>query len=252
MTILDEIVENKIKQLEKEKILRPLASLKALDLKEVRDFEDSIREKDFAVIAEIKKASPSKGVIVEEFNVEEIASNYDKFDIAAISVLTEKKYFLGNDKNIIKAKKKSSKPILRKDFIVDEYQLYQARVIGADAVLLIAAILKNKLAEFYEKAKGLGLGCLVEVHNKEELENALSCGCNIIGINNRNLKDFEVSLKTTENLLKYIPKDKLVISESGIQSLEDIKYLKSIGVKGVLIGESFMRNPEKVKAFLEV
>jgi indole-3-glycerol phosphate synthase len=252
MTILDEIVENKIKQLEEEKALMPLAALQALEFESVRDFEASINEKQFAIIAEIKKASPSKGIIAEAFNVAEIASNYDKFNIAAISVLTEKKYFLGNDGNILIAKKNSEKPILRKDFIVDEYQLYQARAIGADAVLLIAAILKDKLGPFYKKAKALGLACLVEVHNKEEIELALSCGCNIIGINNRDLKDFKVSLKTTENLMQYIPKNKLVISESGIQSLEDIKYLKSIGVKGVLIGESFMRNPEKVKAFLEV
>lgn len=251
MNILEEIVENKLKQLIEEKSMFPLEVLKAQKFNKINDFEVSIREKEFAVIAEIKKASPSKGIIVENFDVEEIARNYDRYNIAAISVLTEKKYFLGNDKNIIKAKKNATKPILRKDFIVDEYQLYQARAIGADAVLLIAAILKDKLKEFYDKALSLGLSCLVEVHNKEELDKVLLCGCNIIGINNRNLKDFKVSLKTTESLLKYIPKDKLVISESGIQNIEDMKYLKNIGVNGVLIGESFMRNPEKIKEFLE-
>ena len=142
-------------------------------------------------------------------------------------------------------------PILRKDFIIDKYQIYQSVALDADAILLIAAVLKDKLKSYYELATSLGLHCLVEVHNKAEIELALECDCKIIGINNRDLNDFYVDIHTTENLMKYIPKDKIVVSESGISSINDVKYLKSIGASAVLIGESFMRKPDSVKTFLE-
>jgi indole-3-glycerol phosphate synthase len=162
-------------------------------------------------------------------------------------VLTEKQFFKGNDKYIEMVKKVNSKPILRKDFIIDEYQIFQAKAIGADAVLLIASILGSNIKRFYNLAKELGLHCLTEVHNEKELDTTLCAGCDIVGINNRDLRDFTVNLKTTEKLIKHIPKDTIVVSESGIKTSEDIKYLRSLGVNAVLIGETFMRNIDSIQ-----
>lgn len=206
-----------------------------------RNFKKSLKEREFSIIAEIKKASPSKGIIAEDFNPVEIAKLYETLPIAAISVLTEKKFFMGHEDYINKVREVTTKPILRKDFIVDTYELYESKYIGANAVLLICAVLGKKLPKFYNLAKTLGLDTLVEVHNEEELNIAQECGAEIIGINNRNLKDFTVDLGTTERLMKAMEKGKIVISESGIKTKEHIKYLKSLGVKGALIGESFMR-----------
>lgn len=206
-----------------------------------RNFKKSLKEREFSIIAEIKKASPSKGIIAEDFNPVKIAKLYETLPIAAISVLTEKKFFMGHEDYINKVREVTTKPILRKDFIVDTYQLYESKYIGANAVLLICAVLGEELSKFYNLAKNLGLDILVEVHNEGELNIAKECGAEIIGINNRNLKDFTVDLGTTERLMKYVDKGKIVISESGIKGNGDIKYLKSLGVKGALIGESFMR-----------
>ena len=162
-------------------------------------------------------------------------------------------FFKGSNDFIKDAKEITAKPILRKDFIIDEYQIYEAYEIGADAILLIAAILPGKLKSFYHLASSLGLHVLIEVHNEKELEEALETGGKIIGINNRDLKSFQVSLKHTEKLIKYIPKDKIVVSESGIATVEDIKYIESLGVNAVLIGEAFMRNIEdelKINEFI--
>ncbi|WP_127836649.1 indole-3-glycerol phosphate synthase TrpC [Clostridium prolinivorans] len=243
--ILDEIVEVKKKQLKIEKSERSLDDLiKNIKPRDIRNFEKALNKDSISIIAEIKKASPSKGVIIENFNHKSIAKIYEQIDIDAISVLTEKHFFKGNDKYIKDVKEISSKPVLRKDFIIDEYQIYQALDIGADAILLIAAILPGKLKKFYDLASSLGLHVLIEVHNESELYEALESGGKIIGINNRDLKTFKVSLDNTEKLVKSIPKDKIIVSESGIANAEDVKYLKSFGVNAILVGETFMRNIE--------
>ena len=247
--ILDEIVSYKMKQLEEEKENQPLYKFehKIIDIN-TRNFRESLSKDGMSIIAEIKKASPSKGIIKKDFNPEVIANIYEKINIDASSVLTEKNFFKGKDEYIRLVKGVTTKPILRKDFIIDEYQIFQAKYIGADAILLIVSILKNKLKSFYKLAEELGLQCIVEVHDREELEIALEAEVQIIGINNRNLKDFTVNLKNTEALIKYIPEEKIIISESGIQTSEDILYLNSIGANAVLIGETFMRNIEDIKA----
>jgi len=253
--ILDEIVAVKRRQLELEKEERPLEFIRQeLKPREIRDFEAALKGDGISIIAEIKKASPSKGVIVENFNHKEIAGIYEEINIDAISILTEKHFFKGSNEYLKEAREITTKPILRKDFIIDEYQIYEAYEIGADAILLIAAILPGRLKNLYHLASRLGLHVLIEVHNKEELEEALETGGRIIGINNRDLKSFQVSLKHTEELIKYIPTDKIVISESGISTAQDIKYLESLGVDAVLIGEAFMRNIEdrdKINEFIK-
>lgn len=252
--ILDKIVEAKKVQLEKEKALRPLEEIKKnIKPREIRDFEAALRGENISIIAEIKKASPSKGVIIENFDHKAIAKVYEEINIDAISVLTEKQFFKGNDEYIKEVREISNKPVLRKDFIIEEYQIYQALEIGADAILLIAAILQGKLKSFYELATSLGLHVLIEVHNEEELKEALESGGKIIGINNRNLKTFEVSLRHTEELMKHIPKDRIIVSESGISTEEDIKFLRALGVNAILVGETFMRTIEdraKVSEFV--
>ena len=251
MNILDKIVKNKILKIENEKIQKPLESLINIERRVIRDFGRALNKNGLSIIAEVKKASPSKGLIDPNFDPIKTALNYEKYSVDAISVLTEKKYFLGDNKNIRLVKENTSMPILRKDFIIDKYQIYQSVSLGADAILLIAAVLKDKLKSYYDLASSLGLHCLVEVHDQSEIAIALECGCKIIGINNRNLNNFYVDIHTTENLMKYIPKDKIVVSESGISSINDVKYLKSIGASAVLIGESFMRNPDSVKPFIK-
>lgn len=255
--ILDDIVANKLNQLKEEKSIISEEKMQRLAYeydKEPRNFKDAISNDKISIIAEIKKASPSKGVILEDFNPSKIAETYEEIDINAISVLTEKKYFLGKDEYINKVKEISTKPVLRKDFIVDKYQLYQAKAIGADAVLLIAAVLKDKLKCFYKKTLELGLHSITEVHNAEEAKMAVEVGCNIIGINNRDLRDFSTDLRTTERLLKCVPKGIVTVSESAIKTPEDIKYVASLGVSAVLIGETFMRNIDNkvyINHFLE-
>lgn len=211
-------------------------------LKENKElFKKALLKEDLTIIGEFKKASPSKGEIVKEFNLEKINEFYKRENIDAYSILTEEEFFKGKDEYISLIKGISDKPILRKDFIIDKYQIYESKFLGADCILLIVALLKDKLKEFYELGKELGLDILVEVHSKEELDLALKINPEIIGINNRNLKNFKVDLENTKELIKYIPKGILTISESGINSFEDIDYIKSLGVDGVLVGEFFMR-----------
>ncbi|MDF2504594.1 indole-3-glycerol phosphate synthase TrpC [Clostridium sp.] len=247
--ILDDIVSYKIKQIEEEKRQLPLKEFenKVQDIV-TRDFKVAISKPGINIIAEVKKASPSKGIIKPDFDPKSIAKVYEKISIDAISVLTEKKFFMGSDEYIAKVKEVTVKPVLRKDFIIDEYQIFQAKKIGADAILLIVAVLGKELKSFYKLATELGLNCLIEVHNREELEIALEAEAEIIGINNRDLRDFSVDLKTTEKFMKYIPKETVIVSESGIKTSDDILYLKSIGVNTVLIGETFMRNIEDIES----
>lgn len=243
--ILDKIVAAKRKKVEQDKAEISLDLLIAGlgDCPSPRDFKKSLRRgKKPGIIAEIKKASPSKGIIKPDFNVEEIALCYEQSGVQAISVLTEETYFLGDSRYLASVRELVTVPVLRKDFIIDPYQIVQSRILGADLILLIAAMLSEKeLISFQQIAEEIGLQCLVEVHDREELEVVLATQAEIIGINNRNLKTFGTSLSTTESLRPLIPQGKVVISESGINNRQDIEYLQAIGVDGVLIGESLMR-----------
>ncbi|MCL5031630.1 MAG: indole-3-glycerol phosphate synthase TrpC [Thermotogae bacterium] len=239
--ILDEIVRYKLSKVESQKKEKPLDPIKVPSKIEKRDFKGAISKDHIAIIAEIKKASPSKGIIQTDFSPKKQAQIYNSADVDAISVLTEDRYFDGKDEYLKLVKDETKKPVLRKDFIVDEYQIAESKSLGADAILLIVAILQKSLKHFYELAKSLELDCLVEVHDEKELEIALKCGCEIVGINNRNLKDFSVDFSTTERLIKNIPDEVTTVSESGIKTVDDVRYLSSIGVDAVLIGETLMR-----------
>jgi len=247
--ILDNIVEKKKERLKIEMQQITLEGwkqkLKGPGLHRPLDFGGALkRDGELSIIAEIKKASPSAGVIREDFNPVNIAMDYVQSNVQAISVLTEKDFFLGDDDYLVKVRQIVPIPVLRKDFIIDLWQVYQARCLGADAILLIVALLEDELLnKMMIVANITGMQCLVEVHDEKELERALEAGAKIIGINNRSLKTFEVDLTTTEKLINMIPRDKVVVSESGIKTLEDMKYLQYIGADAVLIGESFMRAP---------
>lgn len=193
------------------------------------------------LIAEIKKASPSRGVIRGDFNPVKIAVTYQSNGAAAISVLTDERFFEGKLEYIAKIKESVSIPVLRKDFIIDEYQIYESVAAGADAILLIADLLAvNELTGFHNLAVSLGLDVLVEVHNEEDIEKALAANADIIGINNRDLHTFRVDFSITQKLARIIPQPKIKVSESGIKTHEDVMFLKSLGVNAVLIGEAFM------------
>ncbi len=203
-----------------------------------------IRAEESAVIAEVKKASPSKGIIREDFDPVRIAKSYESADAACLSILTDVKYFQGSDDYLRAIRREVSIPILRKEFIVDPYQVAEARSMGADAILIILAMVDDALAlELAQTAAELGLSVLPEVHNKTELERALKLDTDLLGINNRNLHSFETTLQTTLTLLKDIPANKSVITESGIFSTEDITLMNRHGVYGFLVGESLMRQP---------
>ncbi len=253
--ILNKIMEYKKERIKDEKAKMPFKTLiKGLYLTEPsRDFKESFTDDKLSIIGEIKKASPSKGIIKEDFCPQQIARLYDENKVDAVSVLTEDRFFKGSNLYLKQVRKVTNLPILRKDFIIDSFQIYQSKALGADAILLISAILtKRQLADFQKIAKVLGLCCLVEVHNEEELDIVLETDAEIIGINNRNLRDFTTDIRNTEDLIKFIPNDKIVISESGIHSKKDMDYLKSLGVSGVLIGESLMKAQcigEKLKEF---
>lgn len=240
--ILDDIVKYKKIQLEEQKKLKPINTLiKQCTKINAKDFKGALNKDEISIIAEIKKASPSKGIIKEKFNPVKIAEIYNRIGADAISVLTERQFFKGSDEYINDVKKITTKPVLRKDFIIEKYQIYESKALGADAILLIVSITGSQLKDLYDTAKEIGLDCLVEVHDRKELDIAFDAECDIIGINNRDLKSFKVDLNTTESLIKYIPDHITVVSESGIKLPKDIKYLKSLGVDAVLIGETFMR-----------
>jgi len=211
-----------------------------------RSFKEAIsKPRQISLIAEIKQASPSKGVIRQNFNLQEIAKSYQDAGAQALSVLTEEDFFAGNPAYINEVKSIFSGPVLRKDFILEDYQVYESRYIGADAVLLIADLLtKEKLVEFMEIAESLGLDYLVEVHNEKELKKVLSLKVPVIGINNRDLHTLEVDFKTTEKLFTLIPKDKITVVESGIKTPQDILFLKILGANAVLIGTAFMESAD--------
>ncbi|CAN4274844.1 TrpC Indole-3-glycerol phosphate synthase [Methylophilaceae bacterium] len=216
---------------------------------EPRDFVGSIHKKIMAnkaaVIAEIKKASPSKGVIREDFKPAEIAKSYEKAGAACLSVLTDEQYFQGSAAYLKQARAACKLPVLRKDFIIDEYQVFEARAMGADCILLIVAALElAQMQKLEALANELGMAVLVEVHDADELALALQLDTPLIGINNRNLRTFEVSLQTTLDLLKIMPEDRFVVTESGIFTPEDVKLMMDNQVQGFLVGEAFMRQDD--------
>ena len=209
-------------------------------------FEKVLAKQGISFICEVKKASPSKGIIAEDFPYIEIAKDYEKAGADAISVLTEPSYFKGRDEYLAEIRKAVSIPLLRKDFTVDEYMIYEAKKIGADAVLLICAILsENQLQEYMGIATELGLSALVEAHDEEEVLAAQRAGARIIGVNNRNLKDFTVDIENSIRLRKMVPSDILFVSESGMKNRADIVALEENGTDAVLIGETLMKSRDK-------
>ena len=264
MNILQEIAERtkqrigeRKRELPPEKIIETVLSLSDREHDhagaDMFPFEKALRSDDIAFICEVKKASPSKGIISENFSHLDIAREYEAAGAAAISVLTEPYYFKGDDRYLREIADAVSIPLLRKDFTVDSYMIYEAKLLGANAVLLICAILDEKtIAEYIKIADSLGLSALVEAHTEEEVETALNAGARIIGINNRNLKTFEIDMTLSERLRKMVPHDIIFVSESGINSAEDIMKLRQSGADAVLVGESFMRSPDKKAKFVEL
>lgn len=231
--------------------------LEKADVSPPRPFQSCITGESIRLIAEVKKASPSKGLLCPNFNPVSLGKSYEKAGAAAISVLTDERFFQGSLTYLQQVKKVTQTvPVLRKDFIIDRYQLPEARLYGADAILLIvAALTPPELEKLYKEALLFGLAPLVEVHNRAELDVALAAGAGIIGINNRDLKSFVVNIKTTFDLLQYIPAGKTVVAESGINSRTDIEQLNQAGVHAVLIGEAIVKaaNPEgKIRELIEL
>ena len=249
MNILREIVERTKERIEtRKKTLPPEKAMEIAHSVVIADFpfEEALKSNDIALICEIKKASPSKGVIAEDFSYLDIAGEYESAGAAAISVLTEPYYFKGDDRYLHEIADIVSIPLLRKDFTIDNYMIYEAKILGASAVLLICSILSSDtLAEYITVAHSLGLSALVETHDENEVEMALGAGARIIGVNNRNLKTFEVDISLSERLRKIVPPNILFVSESGIQSPEDISRLREIGANAALIGETIMRSADK-------
>ena len=253
-TILDQLVDHARERVAEAKKKIPFEKMKQMALEmaakePVRDafaFEKALRRPELSFICECKKASPSKGLIAPDFPYLEIAKEYEKAGADCISVLTEPRWFLGKDQYLKEIAANVSIPCLRKDFAVDPYMIYEAKVLGASAVLLICSILeKAQLKEYLQIAEGLGLSALVEAHDEEEIAKALEAGARIIGVNNRNLKDFTVDTEYSRKLRNMIPIEVLFVSESGVKTPEDVQKLREIGADAVLIGETLMRAADK-------
>ena len=250
--ILDTIVEATKIRVAKEKEMETPEAVKAAALALPSDtgfpFEAALRQQDFNFICEVKKASPSKGIIAEHFPYLDIAKEYEVAGAAAISVLTEPDFFKGDKKYLQEIASTVKIPVLRKDFIIDEYQIYQAKVWGASAILLICACLDvPTLTKFRELADSLGLSSLVEAHDEQEVQMAIDCGARIIGVNNRNLKDFTVDVQNSVRLRNLVQDDVIFVSESGLEMPEDIQVLRDNNIGVALMGETFMRSPNKVE-----
>jgi len=246
--ILDTIVAHKRKELKRDQEQVPLSTLKSkiANLPPTRDIRAVLgTTNSVSLIAEVKKKSPSRGIIREDFNAVEIARIYKDNAAAAISVLTDHEFFAGELVYLSAIREAVDLPLLRKDFTIDSYHIYQARAEGADAVLLIAAILTlEQLRDFMRIARSLNLACLVEVHTEEDLHLALEVDAEVIGINNRDLKTFHTDISTTFRLREFIPSDKIVVSESGIYTRDDVEKLKAAGINAILVGESLMRSAD--------
>lgn len=256
MSVLDDILRDKALEVADRIAATPLAQHKERVANQAgeatgapRGFTAALRARQqsatTAVIAEVKKASPSKGLIRTDFQPGPIAASYEKGGAACLSVLTDSKYFQGADAYLLEARAATQLPVLRKDFIVDTYQVWETRALGADCLLLIvAALTDTQLGDLYGQAREIGLDVLVEVHDAEELERAAHLGADLLGVNNRNLKTFETSLNNTKQLAKLAPKEALLVSESGIHTPDDIAFLRALDVHCYLIGEAFMREED--------
>ena len=251
--ILDTLALAARKRVAEEKKLISLEEMKvrakAFETVNPFSFEKVLQKEGLSFICEVKKASPSKSVIAEDFPYLDIAKEYEQAGADCISVLTEPTKFLGKDAYLAEISERVELPLLRKDFTVDAYMIYQSKVLGASAVLLICALLtEEKLKEYIILCDALGLSALVEAHDKEEIAQAIKAGARLIGVNNRNLKDFTVDINNCIHLKKYIPKDVIYVAESGIQTAEDIAKIKYAGIDAVLIGETLMRAKNKKDA----
>ena len=252
MTTLEQLADHARKRVRAEMkensldTMRELAMSKSSATGDLFAFEQALRKEDVSFICECKKASPSKGLIAPNFPYLEIAKEYEAAGADCISVLTEPKWFLGNDEYLKEIAESVLIPCLRKDFTVDEYQIYQAKVLGASAVLLICSVLtEDQMKDYIRICDELGLSALVEVHDEQEVQTALNTGARIIGANNRNLKDFSVDTDNSRRLRELIPPNVLFVSESGVRTAEDVETLRKIGADAVLIGETLMRASDK-------
>lgn len=257
--ILNQIVATKREEIAQALKKKPLAEMRADGESRLltRDFVGALRAKIGAglpgVIAEVKKASPSKGVIRPNFIPADIAQSYAEFGAACLSVLTDRQYFQGSADYLKQARASCDLPVLRKDFMVDAYQVYEARAMGADCILLIAACLDDaQMADLEALALSLNMAVLVEVHDRDELQRALRLKTPLVGINNRNLRTFEVTLDTTLGMLSDVPKDRLLVTESGILSRDDVQRMRDAGVHAFLVGEAFMRAAEPGEALAQL
>ena len=248
-TILDELADYARLRVEKAKAVKSAEEVKSLALAMPKGnfaFEKALKKDDIAFICECKKASPSKGIIAEDFPYLEIARQYEAAGADCISVLTEPKWFLGSDAYLREIAKAVNIPCIRKDFTVDEYMIYEAKLLGASAVLLICSILPEEtIKKYIGICDTLGLSALVETHNEDEVRMAVRAGARVIGVNNRNLKDFSVDTENSRKLRSIIPDSAVFVSESGIQNVDDINALREIGADAVLIGETLMRAKDK-------
>ena len=256
MTILDRLAEYARERVMQAKAERSLSAVRQDALAQPKgdfSFEQALSDSELAFICECKKASPSKGLIAPDFPYLEIAADYEAAGAEAISVLTEPKWFLGKDEYLRRIAEMVSVPCLRKDFTVDEYMLYEAKLLGASAVLLICTILDTvQLRDYIEICDGLGLSALVEAHNEAEVETALCSGARIVGVNNRNLKDFSVDPDNSRRLRKLVPGDVLFVSESGVHNAADVQTAREIGADAVLVGEVLMRSENRQAKLAEL
>lgn len=256
MTILDQLADY---ARERVKISKKSVSLEAIKEQAFRlpegnfEFENALQKKELAFICECKKASPSKGIIAEDFPYLEIAREYENAGADCISVLTEPKWFLGSDAYLKEIANSVSVPCIRKDFTVDEYMIYEAKLLGASAVLLICSILsKEKIKEYIKICDALGMSALVEAHDENEVNLAVRAGARIIGVNNRNLKDFSVDTENSRRLRSLIPENIIFVSESGVKNAEDVALLCAVGADAVLVGETLMRADDKKAKLAEL
>lgn len=257
--ILNRILIRKSQELEQRQKERTLSELENSVIKAspvrgfVRALQARMERNKPAVIAEIKKASPSKGIIRQDFNPPDIARSYQQGGAACLSVLTDIDFFQGSDEYLVTAREACTLPVIRKDFIIDPYQVVEARVLGADCILLIVAALDQpRLVALYQLATELGMDVLVEVHDEREMERALELNLPMVGVNNRNLRTFETSLDTTLNLLAMVPGNCFVVTESGIHTLQDVRFMQAHKVNAFLVGEAFMRAENPGKALSEI
>ena len=255
--MLEKIVAKTEERLVESKRNKPLSQLKEevskLDINDDFPFKEALKDPEIAIIAEVKKASPSKGLIAEDFDYIKIAKDYEQAGASAISVLTEPYFFKGSNDYLKEIAENVSIPILRKDFTIDEYMIWEAKSLGASAILLIVSILDDvQLKRYLDLAHDLGLSAIVETHDEDEIRTAIGAGAEIIGVNNRNLADFTVDINNSVNLRRLVSDDVLFISESGIKTAEDVRRLKENNVDAVLIGETLMRSDDKKSMILEL